>query len=253
MKLQGKVVLVTGGAAGIGAACAARFAADGARVVIADLQGRDAAATASGLGHGALGLALDVADDAGFESVIAQAVQRCGKLDVLVNNAGLALPAAAVQDTTPTQFDRLIAVNLRGTFNGCRFAYPHLRATRGNVLNISSMAGVVGQERHAIYAATKGAINALTRCCAVDWGRDGVRCNALCPTGVWTDTLRAWADEQPNRAEIEQYLDRIHALQYCPGPDVVADAAAFLISDEARFITGCLMPVSGGSECGYRL
>jgi meso-butanediol dehydrogenase / (S,S)-butanediol dehydrogenase / diacetyl reductase len=243
-------VLITGAAAGIGEACARRLAANGARVAVADLSERRESVASE---IGGIALALDVANDASFERCIEEVVARFGKLDVLINNAGLALPAKAVQDTTVDEFDRLIAVNLRGTYNGCRFAYPHLCRTRGNVLNISSMAGVTGQERHAVYAATPGAINALTKSCAVDWGKSGVRCNALCPAGVWTDALRAWAEVQPNRGEIEDYLNRIHALNYCPGPSEIADVAAFLVSDDARFITGAIMPVSGGSECGYRL
>ena len=113
------------------------------------------------------------------------------------------------------------------------------------------MAGVTGQERHAIYGATKGAVNALTKCTAADWGASGVRINALCPAGVWTDTLRKWIQAQPDPQSIHDYLKRIHALHYCPEASEIGPVAAFLCSDEARFVTGCIMPVSGGSECGY--
>ena len=112
---------------------------------------------------------------------------------------------------------------------------------------------MIGQERHAIYGATKGAINALTKCVAVDWGRDGIRVNALCPAGVWTDTLHRWVQEAPNAAEMGSYLQQIHALGYCPQPDEIADVAAFLCSDDARFVTGCILPVTGGGDCGYRV
>ena len=170
-----------------------------------------------------------------------------------MNNAGIALPAMPVQETSIEQFEQLIDVNLRSVFLGCKLAYPHLMATRGCVLNISSMAGVTGQERHAVYGATKGAINALTKCTAVDWGRDRIRINALCPAGVWTDTLREWIKQQSDAAAINEYLNRIHALGYCAEPEEIAAAAAFLCSDDARFVTGCIMPVSGGSECGYNV
>jgi meso-butanediol dehydrogenase / (S,S)-butanediol dehydrogenase / diacetyl reductase len=252
MRLKDKVSLITGAAAGIGEACARTFAAEGAKVVIADVDARGKALAAQ-LGAKASFVHLDVSSPASFAAAIEHAVRTFGRLDILVNNAGIALPAAAVQDTSDEEFDRLININLRGVFNGCKLAYKHLKATKGNVLNISSMSGVTGQERHAIYAATKGAINALTKSAAVDWGSDGIRINALCPTGVWTDTLRMWADQQPNKADIESYLNRIHSLGYCPGPEAVAPVAAFLCSDEAKFITGCIMPVSGGSECGYKL
>ena len=107
-----------------------------------------------------------------------------GRLDILVNNAGITLPAESVENTTLDDFEQYINVNLRSVFLGCKLAHPFLKASRGCVLNISSMAGITGQERHAVYGATKGAINALTRCAAVDWGRDGIRINALCPAGV---------------------------------------------------------------------
>ena len=197
--------------------------------------------------------ALEVSDADSFAQTIARVESLWGRLDVLVNNAGIALPALSVQDTTLEQFEQFIAVNLRSVFLGCKLAYPLLKASRGCVLNMSSMAGVTGQERHAIYGATKGAINALTKCAAVDWGRDRIRVNALCPAGVWTDTLREWIKEQPDPAGIRAYLDGIHALGYCAEADEIAAAAAFLCSEDARFITGCILPVSGGGECGYNV
>ena len=251
--LSGKCALVTGGAAGIGAAIVRRFVADGARVLVGDRDQPHGEALCAELGGAAVFQGLDVADVASFTATVARAIEAWGRLDILVNNAGIALPAAPVQDTTLDQFEQLIDVNLRSVFLGCKLAYPHLKANRGCVLNISSMAGVTGQERHAVYGATKGAINALTKCTAVDWGRDGIRVNALCPAGVWTDTLRAWMRAQPDPSGIDTYLRQIHALGYCPEPAEVASVAAFLCSDEARFITGCVMPVSGGSECGYNV
>lgn len=252
-RLHNKVALVTGGAAGIGAAIVRRFIAEGARVMVGDRDQPRGDALCRELGASAVFQGLDVTDAASFAEAIQEGVKRWGRLDILVNNAGIALPAATLQDTNLDQFEQLVDVNLRSVFLGCKLAYPHLKASRGCVLNISSMAGVSGQERHAVYGATKGAINALTKCAAVDWGRDGIRINALCPAGVWTDTLRVWMKAQPDAAGIETYLQQIHALGYCPEPEEMASVAAFLCSDEARFVTGCLMPVSGGSECGYNV
>jgi len=252
-RLHNKVALITGGAAGIGAAIVRRFLGEGARVLVGDRDRPNGDALCAELGEAAVFHALDVADADSFASAIERVVTLWGRLDILVNNAGLALPAATVQDTTLDQFEKLIDVNLRSVFLGCKLGHPHLKATRGCVLNISSMAGVTGQERHAVYGATKGAINALTKCTAVDWGRDGIRVNAICPAGVWTDTLRQWMKAQPNAAGIENYLKQIHSLGYCPEPEEIASVAAFLCSDEAKFITGCTMPVSGGSECGYNV
>ncbi len=252
-QLQDKVSLITGAAAGIGAACARRFCQYGARVVIGDVDVERGRALAGELGSQAEFARLDVADEASFASAIDASVARWGRLDVLVNNAGVALPSVPVQETTTQDFDRFVNVNLRGVFHGCKLAYPHLVASRGCVLNISSMAGVTGHQNHAIYAATKGAINTLTKSTAVDWGSQGVRINALCPLSVWTETLHAWCDEQSNREETHELLKRINSLGYCPEPDEIASVALFLCSDDARFVTGCVMPVSGGGECGHRL
>ncbi|MBI5688676.1 MAG: SDR family oxidoreductase [Verrucomicrobia bacterium] len=252
-RLEHKVALVTGGAAGIGAAIVRRFVAEGARVLVGDRDQPRGSALCTELGPATAFQVLDVAEADSFAAALDRAIALWGRLDILVNNAGIALPAATVQETSLDEFDSLVAVNLRSVFLGCKLAYPHLRRSRGCVLNISSMAGVTGQERHAVYGATKGAINALTKCTAVDWGRDGLRINALCPAGVRTETLRQWMQAQPDAAGIETYLNQIHALGYCPDPDEIAIAAAFLCSDEAKFITGHLLPVSGGSECGYNV
>ncbi len=252
-RLQDRVALITGGSAGIGAAMVRRFVADGARVFVADRDQPRGEALCAELGPSTMFHPLDVSDAASFAAAIDSLIKRWGRLDILVNNAGIALPAEPVQNTTIDQFDQLVDVNLRSVFLGCKLAYPHLRASRGCVLNLSSMSGITGQERHAVYGATKGAINALTRCTAVDWGREGIRINALCPAGVWTDTLRAWIEAQPDPQGIDQYLKDIHALGYCPEPGEIASVAAFLCSDDAKFVTGCIMPVSGGGECGYNV
>jgi meso-butanediol dehydrogenase / (S,S)-butanediol dehydrogenase / diacetyl reductase len=252
-RLHNKVALVTGGAAGIGAAIVRRFVDEGAQVLVGDRDQPHGEVLCAQLGDATVFQGLDVSDPASFAEAMDRVMALWGRLDILVNNAGIALPAAPVQDTTLDQFEQLVDVNLRSVFLGCKLAYPYLKASRGCVLNISSMAGVTGQERHAIYGATKGAINALTKCMAVDWGRDGIRINALCPAGVWTETLRAWMETQTDAGGIQVYLKQIHALGYCPQPEEIASVAAFLCSDEAKFITGCIMPVSGGSECGYNV
>jgi len=251
-RLYEKGTLITGGAAGIGAACVRRFVAEGARVVIGDVNFRGAQELAGRLGDSALACELDVSIEDSFRAAIDLTLSTFGQLDILVNNAAAMLPAVAVQETPTEDFDRFVDVNLRGVYHGCKLGYEPLKAAGGCVLNISSMAGVTGVAEHAVYAATKGGINALTKSTAVDWGADGIRVNALCPTGVWTETLREWCDSQPDQQEIVDYLNRIHSLGYCPEADEISSVAAFLCSDEAKFVTGCIMPVSGGSECGYK-
>jgi NAD(P)-dependent dehydrogenase (short-subunit alcohol dehydrogenase family) len=253
MRLQNKVALITGGSSGIGEAMVRRFLCEGARVVVADRDQSRGAALCEELGSLASFQLLDVAASASFALAVEHIVAIEGRLDILVNNAGVAMPAETVENTTLEQFEQLVAVNLRSVFLGCKLAHPHLKASRGCVLNISSMSGVTGQERHAVYSATKGAINALTKSIAVDWGREGIRVNAICPAGVWTDALRQWIEAQPDADGIIEYLNRIHALGYCPEASEIASVAAFLCSDDAKFVTGCIMPVSGGSECGYNV
>lgn len=251
MRLKDKTAFVTGGSAGIGRAIAEAMIREGAQVLIGARHEDELRAAADEIG--ADWRVLDVSNVASLQQFVEEAAKRFGRLDILVNNAAQVSPASPIEQTSEAELDALLTTNLKGYFFAMKFAYPLLKETHGCVLNVSSMAGVTGQERHAGYAATKGGINALTKCAAVDWGPDRIRVNALCPTGVWTDALRTWCNEQPNKAEIEQYLDRIHSLGYCPGPEEIASAAVFLCSEEAKFMTGALVPVSGGSECGYKL
>jgi NAD(P)-dependent dehydrogenase (short-subunit alcohol dehydrogenase family) len=114
------------------------------------------------------------------------------------------------------------------------------------------MVGLIGQQDHAAYVATKGAMISLTKAMAADYARYSIRVNAVCPAGVWTPMLEKWCDEQSDPKNIRQVLDDMHLLGSCPHGDVIADAAVFLLSSKARFITGCILPVSGGAELGYR-
>jgi meso-butanediol dehydrogenase/(S,S)-butanediol dehydrogenase/diacetyl reductase len=252
LRLENKTALVTGGSSGIGEAIVRRFVAEGSRVLIGDIDQEKGQSVCEELGPSASFYSLNVSDAHAFQSGIERLIELWGKLDILVNNAGIVFPAETVQNTSLEEFDHFVAVNQRSMFLGCKLAYPYLRVSRGCVLNISSMAGVTGQERHAVYGGTKGAINAMTKCIATDWGPEGIRINALCPIGVWTNTLREWMRVQQDPSQMEGYLKSIHALQYCPEPEEIASVAAFLCSDDAKFVTGCIMPVSGGGECGYK-
>lgn len=252
-RLNDRVALITGGGAGIGEACVRRFATEGACVLIADMEAERGQALAAEIGDLALFHSTDVADESQFSAAVETAVAAWGKLDIVVNNAGVVVPAAPVQDTTSQEFNLLIEVNIRGVFHGCKIAYPYLKQSKGCVVNIASMAGVSGQANHAIYGATKGAVNALTRCTAVDWGREGIRINAICPACVLTERTQDWINAQPDAAEAAAALSKIHSLQRAAEPSEIAAAAVYLCSDDASFVTGCIMPVSGGSECGYKM
>jgi NAD(P)-dependent dehydrogenase (short-subunit alcohol dehydrogenase family) len=157
-----------------------------------------------------------------------------------------------LHETSEKEWDRLMQVNLKGLYHTVRYGFAALRQSKGCILNTSSIVGEIGQEIHAAYTATKGGINALTKSMALDYAKYGIRVNAVAPAAVWTPMLREWCDEQPEVATIEKYLNEIHSLGYCPEGDVIADACTFLLSDRARFITGCILPVSGGAELGYR-
>lgn len=253
MLLRQKVVLITGGASGIGYECVKSYVREGARVCIIDRSRELLANVSAEIGSDHLCLFGDVSADREVEETINQALRHFGQLDVIHNNAGISFPSRPLHETTPEEWSALMNVNLRSIYLTTRFGIEPLRKTKGCILNTSSLVGEIGQENHAAYSATKGAINALTKSMAIDYAKYGIRVNAVCPAGVWTPLLREWIAEQEEKSQIARYLDQIHVLGYCPNGDVVADACTFLISDMARFITGCLLPVSGGAELGYRV
>ena len=252
MLLENKVVFLTGAASGIGRECALACTREGASVAVADVDFERARQTAAELGAKALAVNCDVADGASVERAVAETLQHFGRIDAVHNNAGISAPSKTLDETSEAEWDRLLAVNLKSVFWTARAALPALKQSRGAILNTASMVGLMGQAHHAAYAATKGAMISLTKCMALDYAPFGIRVNAVCPAGVWTPMLEEWAAEQPDPAGIAKYLDEIHALGYCPHGDVIGDAAVFLLSDRARFVTGTILPVSGGAELGYR-
>jgi len=248
--LQDRVIFLTGGSTGIGRECAIAYAREGAMVAIVDINGAEKAAAELGIGH--IGIQCDVSSSAAVEAAISRLLSTYGRLDAIHNNAGVASPSKALDETTEQEWDALFNTNLKSILHTTRYGLEALKQTRGCILNTSSVVGVIGQAAHAAYTATKGGMNALTKSMALDYAQYGVRVNAVCPAGIWTPMLRQWAGEQSNPGQINRYLDEIHALGYCPQGDVVADACVFLLSDKARFITGHIMHISGGAELGYR-
>jgi meso-butanediol dehydrogenase / (S,S)-butanediol dehydrogenase / diacetyl reductase len=250
--LTDKVIFLTGGATGIGWACAKAYAAQGALVAIAALGREQVEKATAELGTKHLGVACDLTCAEEVKSAVALALQHFGRIDAVHNNAGIATPSKALHQTSDVEWEALFNTNLRSILFTTRYAFEALRASKGCILNTSSLVGVIGQEIHAAYTATKGGMNALTKSMALDYAAHGIRVNAVCPAGVWTPMLREWAKEQPHPDSIERYLAEIHALGYCPEGDAIADACVFLLSDQARFVTGHIMHVSGGAELGYR-
>jgi meso-butanediol dehydrogenase / (S,S)-butanediol dehydrogenase / diacetyl reductase len=250
--LSGKIILLTGGGDGIGRECALAYARAGATVAILDRDLETARHTASDAGGDSMAFHADVSDGEAIRVAMAAVLQQFGRMDAVHNNAGIASPSKPLHETTEQEWDDLQRVNLKAVFWTTRFAFEALAASKGSILNTASMVGLIGQLNHAAYVATKGGMISLTKAMAADYSRYGIRVNAVCPAGVWTPMLEKWCGEQADPASIRNYLDDIHLLGPCPHGDVIADAAVFLLSYQARFITGCILPVSGGAELGYR-
>jgi NAD(P)-dependent dehydrogenase (short-subunit alcohol dehydrogenase family) len=246
MRLEGKVAIVSGAASGMGAATARRFAKEGAAVVIADVleeEGRQVAAEITRANATAEFMHLDVTSEDDWKAVIEATVQRYGKLDVLVNNAGIS--GSAVSDMLDTEaWDRLMAVNARGVFLGTKHAVLAMqRAGGGSIVNLSSISGNTGQTMtHMGYNASKGAVRTLTKSTAVQFGRDGIRANSVHP-GLMPPMRTSGATADPTvRAKMLEGVPLRRAGEI----DEVANAVLFLASDEASYITGAELYVDGG-------
>jgi NAD(P)-dependent dehydrogenase (short-subunit alcohol dehydrogenase family) len=242
-RLEGKAALVTGASRGIGAAIARRFAAEGARVLNASLidPTYDDPAVVSAI--------ADVSDPEQARRVVDEAGERFGKLDILVNNAGVELEAT-IEHTSPDDWDRVMGVNARGPFLCAKFALPHLRATRGVIVNIASVDALWGEPELAAYCASKGALLALTRCIALDHARDGIRAVAICPGYVRTELLEQFYDNQPDPAAARAGLEDRHPLRRICEPGEVASLATWLASDEAGFASGQPYILDGALTAG---
>lgn len=254
MKLTGKTAIITGGSKGIGFGCARVFGRHGAKVVIAargEEAGLRAEAELRGVGIDATFIACDVADASQMRSLVDRAVARLGRLDCIVNNAGWHPPAMSIEQISVEDFERLLRLNLTSTFMGCKFALPHLLATRGSIINMTSAVALVGQSAAASYVATKGGQIGLARALAVDLAPRGVRVNAVAPAGVMTPLVKEWADSEYDPAEALDAVHRWHLLGRMATIDEIGEICAFLASDEASFLTGQVICADGGAALGY--
>jgi NAD(P)-dependent dehydrogenase (short-subunit alcohol dehydrogenase family) len=248
-RLAGKTALITGGGTGIGRACAALFAREGAKVAVAGRRAEPLAAVAaelSGAGDQAFAVVCDVTQSAEVERAVQSVVARFGRLDVVVNNAGAVL-AATAEETSEADWDRLLGVNLKGTFLVSRAVLPELRKAGGGVIiNIGSVLGLVGMKQRAAYAAAKGGVTLLTKAMALDHAHEGIRINCICPSLVETELIRELFSVVPDpEAHRRQRIAQI-PLGRLGRPEDVAQLALFLASEESSWLTGAALPLDGG-------
>ena len=248
MRFEGRNAIVTGAASGIGRAVAVRLAAEGASLVIGDRNAAGLDETAAMIGDAADPFPFDVADPAACADIVARAVSRGGKLDILCNIAGV-LDFAPLDQFTPDRWARVIGVNLGGTFFMTQAAAPHLVATRGCIVNMASAAGLVGVPYNAPYTASKHGVVGLTRALALEYASRGVRINCICPTGVKTPMVAAPPPEGVDWTAVMRSAPWLNDAEMCE-PEDIADAVAFLASSEARMVTGVAFPVDGGQTAG---
>ena len=247
MRLRGKVAVVTGAGGGFGEGIARRFAEEGARVVIADIAPAAARRVATSIGSGAVAIAGDVSRAADMQAMIAAAVDRFGGLDILVNNAGTTHRNQPLLDVDEATFDRVFAVNVKSLYWAMQAALPVLRAQRrgGSVINISSTAGIRPRPGLVWYNGTKGAVNTMTQCMAIELAPDNIRVNAICPVLGATGLTELFMG-QPDSPEVRQKFMSTIPLGRMSQPSDIANACVWLAEDASGFITGVLLPVDGG-------
>jgi NAD(P)-dependent dehydrogenase (short-subunit alcohol dehydrogenase family) len=249
-RLDGRIALITGGAAGMGRVACELFATEGAKVVVADVDGEGAAAVAAGIGPSATAVAVNVADPDQVEAMVAHAVDHFGGLDVLYNNAGVMLaPDDSPVATDLATWQRTLDINLTGVFLGCKYAIPAMLASGGgSIVNVASFVAHMGAATPQVaYTASKGGVLAMTREIAAIYARQGIRCNALCPGPVLTPLLAAFLSDDARR---QRRLVHIPMGRFGEAIEMVR-AALFLASDESSYMTGASLVVDGGITATY--
>ncbi len=245
MRLDGKTAIVTGAASGFGAGIARKFIAEGARVMIADINAEAAAAMAAELGTAAIPLAVDVADEASVQLMAETALSAFGHLDILVNNAGVTHMPTPLEEVSEEDFDRVLAVNVKSVYLTARALVPHMKGRgAGAILNVASTAGVSPRPNLNWYNASKGWMITATKTMAVELAPHGVRVNAINPVAGETPLLKSFMGEDTPEVRAK-FLSTIPIGRFST-PEDMGNAACFLCSDEAGMVTGVAMEVDGG-------
>jgi 3-oxoacyl-[acyl-carrier protein] reductase len=247
MKLANKVAIITGAGSGMGKTAAKLFAAEGAKIAAADItEGpvKETVAEITKAGGEALAIRADVSKAPDVKRMVDEAIAKFGALDIIYNNAGIEGDSAFLSNMTEEQFDRVIAINLRGVFLGMKFALPHMmKARSGSIINTASIAALVAIKGSTAYAAAKAGVIAMTRVAALEYGRYNIRVNAICPGAIETPMAeRVRGGVAPNPAAIK----RISLLERMARPEEIAKVALFLASDDASFATGAPFIIDGG-------
>jgi NAD(P)-dependent dehydrogenase (short-subunit alcohol dehydrogenase family) len=241
--LEGRCAVVTGVGSGLGQAIARELAAEGALVVGCDVNDAAGEATMDGIGTY---VHADVSREAEVAGLIAAAVERHGRLHVMVNNAAVQIEQE-LAETTEEQLDRVLGVNLKGVFFGCKHAVRAMRpAGGGAIVNIASILGLVGDGILAAYCAAKGGVLGITRATAVQYGRDGIRCNAVCPGDIDTPLVQAYFDTAEDPAALRAEISAEYPLERIAQPREIARAVVFLAGEDASFMSGQPLVVDGG-------
>lgn len=252
-RVEGKVALVTGGASGIGRASCQTLAREGASVLVADINEEGGRTTTENIGDSAVYRNLDVSREQDWEDAVAETIERFGRLDILVNCAGIGFSCHA-EDIELEAWDRMVAVNLTGTMLGCKHCIRGIKRSDGggSIINISSVGGLVGTADLAAYCATKGGVTLLTKSVALDCAElgYGIRCNAIHPTYVDTEMLDPIAELVGSREAMAAAMVRNVPLGRLATPQDIANSVLFLASDESAMITGTAYLVDGGTTAG---
>ncbi len=249
LRLKGKVAVVTGGNSGIGRAAAVLFAKEGAKVVIAALDSTKGQAVVNEIrqfGGEAIFVQTDISREDEIKSMVAQAMVKFKRIDILFNNAGIEL-TKPVTETTAEELEKVLSVNLKGVFFGCKHAIPYMtRHGGGSIINTASTAGIVGFPNMAAYSASKGAVVLLTKQMALDYAKQGIRVNCVCPGAIMTPMVERFINKSPNPEETKKQLAGMHPIGRMGKPEEIANAVLFLASDESSFVTGHSLIVDGG-------